>query len=77
MTIERKLEKLGYGKTVTAIMIPLRILRTWTDEELKELRDFDVNIIVNEKIENYLRKRFANMGLKPSQVEKIFEDDNE
>lgn len=75
--VEKKLQELGYGQSTKAIMIPLSILRTWTDAELLQLKNADVNLIITPKIEKYLKERFSSLGMRLSQINKLFENDDE
>ncbi len=72
MSLETKLEQLGYGRSETAIMIPLATLRNWTDEELLQLKDAEVNLITTKKIRKYLVDRYSCLGVKRKELKKLF-----
>jgi len=75
-SIQKKLEQLGYSKTTTAIMIPLSILKSWTDQEIIELKNTEnVNLIVNIKIKDYIKQRYSNLGLKKAEIQNLFPDE--
>ncbi len=74
-SIDKKLEQLGYGHTTKAIMIPLATLRTWSDEEILELNNTNVNLIITPKIEKYLKDRYLGLGMKHREIQELFADE--
>lgn len=71
--IKEKLQSLGVDSATTSFFLPLNLWKSWTDSELQQLlEEENITIILNRKVDAYLRQRFADMGFRGSEINKYF-----